>query len=109
MRPLKRATTTDALASAMHIGEAMSKWSKRGRGLYDNGDWTISAGSDYFSDGSHNPFRVTVYHRRGGKPTKRYGVRVPLIRFRTAYKFRKLGLLAIYKWQSHTVYQLFNR
>jgi len=84
-------------------------WTKRSRGLYDNGNWTISAGSDYFCDGSHRPFRIVVIHRRNGKQPKRYSVRVPLVRFRTAFRLRKLGLLSIYRWQSNSIYRLFPR
>ena len=84
-------------------------WTKRSRGLYDNGDWTISVGSDYFCDGSHNPFRVNVFHRITGKPIKKYTVTVPLVRFRTAFRLRRLGLLNLYRWQSNAIYRLFPR
>lgn len=102
----------------------MSKWTKRSRGLYDNGDWTISVGSEYFADGDHNPFRVVLIHRvtvpGGGAPkpgggrhdgrvVKRYSATIPTIKFRTAFRFRKVGLLSIYRWQGNTISRLFTR
>ena len=101
----------------------ITNWSKRSRGLYDNGDWTISCGSNYFCDGSHRKFQIEIIHRvyvaGAGSPKgdgtnhdalviKRHAVTLPLIKFRTAFKLRALGLLSVYKMQSKIVHRVFN-
>jgi len=81
------------------------KPSRRSRGLYDWGAFTLSCLSNYYCDGSHRWPVVTLIFRMPHKPGRgrkvpyvtchRLSVPLPYLRFRTAYKYRRLGALRV--------------
>lgn len=84
------------------------RWGKRGftYNLIDSGNYTVVIGSDYVCDGPHRDFKVTFYHRRGEQGVAKWNFVLPTISFRTAYNYRKFGLLRVLNIQSRFLHRI---
>ena len=96
--------------------------------LWDLGDWTISIGSLWRSDGPHRKFEIDLIHRiytpkegsgatkknmrESGNHTVRFKTRtltIPTVKFYTCYKYKRFGAYRLYSVQQKVLWWLVRR